>query len=99
MKDNLKFSSFRELFINKYIKEKKYEKVIELALEGERQDKRFHGLILKWKQIRYSAYKELSLKDDQRNLAKELLLQGKFEYYKELKELAENKISFKMYVE
>lgn len=31
MKDNLKFSSFRELFINKYIKEKKYEKVIELA--------------------------------------------------------------------
>lgn len=94
IKDNLKFSSFRELFINKYIKEKNYEKVIELALEGEKQDKRFAGLILKWKQIRYSAYKELALKDDQRNLAKELLFQGKFEYYKELKELAEDKISF-----
>lgn len=94
IKDNLKFSSFRELFINKYIKEKNYEKVIELALEGEKQDKGFAGLILKWKQIRYSVYKELSLKDDQRNLAKELLFQGKFEYYKELKELAEDKISF-----
>lgn len=94
MRDNLNFSSFRELFINKYIKEKNYEKVIELALEGEKQDKRFPGLILKWKQIRYSAYKELSLKDDQRNLAKELLFQGKFEYYKELKELAEDRISF-----
>lgn len=94
IKDNLKFSSFRELFINKYLEEKNYEKVIELALEGEKQDKRFAGLILKWKQIRYLAYKELSMKDDQRNLAKELLFQGKFEYYKELKELAEDKISF-----
>lgn len=94
IKDNLKFSSFRELFINKYLKEKNYEKVIELALEGEEQDKRFAGLILKWQQIRYLAYKELSLKDNQRNLAKELLFQGKFEYYKELKELAEDKISF-----
>ena len=94
IKDNLKFSSFRELFIDKYLEEKSYEKVIELALEGEKQDKRFAGLILKWKQIRYLAYKELSMKDDQRNLAKELLFQGKFEYYKELKELAEDKISF-----
>lgn len=94
IKDNLKFSSFRELFINKYLEEKNYEKVIELALEGEKQDKRFAGLILKWKQIRYLAYKELSMKDDQRNLAKELLFQGEFEYYKELKELAEDKISF-----
>jgi hypothetical protein len=94
IKDNLKFSSFRELFINKYLNEKNYEKVIELALEGEKQDTRFAGLILKWKQMRYKAYKELALKDDQRNLAKELLFEGKFEYYKELKELAEDKISF-----
>lgn len=94
IKDNSKFSSFRELFIKKYLEEKNYGKVIELALEGEGQDKRFAGLILKWKRIRYSAYKELSMKDDQRNLAKELLFEGKFEYYKELKELAEDKISF-----
>lgn len=94
IKDNLKFSSFRELFIKKYLEEKNYEKVIELTLEGEKQDKGFAGLILKWKQIRYSAYKELAMEDKQRNLAKELLFQGKFEYYKELKELAEDKISF-----
>ncbi|OOM73782.1 hypothetical protein [Clostridium sp. BL-8] len=94
IKDNLKFSSFRELFINKYLEEKNYEKVIELTLDGEEQDKRFAGLILKWKQIRYLAYKELSMKEDQRNLATELLFKGKFEYYKELKELAEDKISF-----
>jgi hypothetical protein len=28
------------------------------------------------------------MRDEQRNLAKELLFEGKFEYYKELKELA-----------
>ena len=31
IKDNLNFPSFRELFINKYLKEKNYERVIELA--------------------------------------------------------------------
>ncbi|WP_243145990.1 hypothetical protein [Clostridium chromiireducens] len=94
IKDNLKFSSFRELFIQKYLEEKNYKKVIELALEGEEQDKRFAGLISKWKQVRYLAYKGLSMKDEQRNLAKELLFQGNFEYYKELEELAEDKINF-----
>lgn len=94
IKDNLKFSSFREILINKYLKEKNYEKVIELALESEEQDKRFAGLVFKWKQIRYTSYKELSMKDDQKNLAKELLFQGNFKYYKELKELEEDKVSF-----
>ncbi|MFW2490396.1 SWIM zinc finger family protein [Clostridium chromiireducens] len=94
IKDNLKFSSFRELFKKKYLEEKNYKKVIELALEGEEQDKRFAGLISKWKQVRYLAYKGLSMKDEQRNLAKEFLFQGNFEYYKELEELAEDKINF-----
>ncbi|WP_346938485.1 hypothetical protein [uncultured Clostridium sp.] len=89
IKDNLKFTSFRELFINKCIKEKNYHKVIELALEGEKQDKEYAGLIAKWKKIRYTAYKELSLKKEQSKLAKELLFEGNFEYYRELKELVE----------
>lgn len=87
IKDNLKFTSFRELFINKYINDKNYHRVIELALEGEKQDKQYAGLLLKWKKIRYSAYKELSLKEEQEELAKDLLFDGNFEYYKELKEL------------
>lgn len=87
IKDNLKFTSFRELFIDKYIKEKNYYKIIELALEGETKDKQYAGLVLKWKKIRYTAYKELLLKEEQEKLAKELLFNGDFEYYKELKEL------------
>lgn len=87
IKDNLKFTSFRELFIDKYIKERNYHRVVELALEGEKQDKQYAGLVSKWKKIRYTAYKELSLKEEQRKLAKELLFNGDFEFYKELKEL------------
>lgn len=49
IKDNLKFTSFRELFIDKYIKERNYHRVIELALEGEKQDKQYAGLVSKWK--------------------------------------------------
>jgi uncharacterized Zn finger protein len=83
--DRLMFSSFRERLIDRYISEKKYDKVIELALDGEKQDQSYPGLVLKWKKIRYTAYKELSLKVEQKKLAKELLPQGEFEYYQDLK--------------
>lgn len=87
IKENLKYSSFRELLIGKFIKEKNFQRVIELAKEGEKQDKQYAGLVSKWKKIRYDAYKKLSLKEEQQRLAKELLFDGNFEYYKELKEL------------
>jgi len=87
IKDNIKFTFFRELSINKFIKAGNYREAVELALEGEKQDKQYAGLISKWKKIRYTAYKELSLKEEQEKLAKELLFDGNFEYYKELKEL------------
>jgi len=87
IKDNLKFTYFRDILVNKYIKEKNYNKVIEFALEGEEKYKEYRGLVLKWKKIRYMAYKELSLKEEQEKLAKELLFDGDFEYYKELKAL------------
>mgnify|MGYP001017603877 CR=1 FL=1 len=87
IKENLKYTSFREQFINKYMKEKNYHKVIELALEGEKQDKNYAGLLTNWRKIRYTAYKELLMKAEQEKLAKELLFAGNFEYYSELKEL------------
>jgi len=87
IRENLKYSSFRELLIGKFIKEKNYHKVIELTLEGEEKDKQYAGLVSKWKKIRYEAYKKLSMTEEQEKLAKELLVEGDFEYYRELKEL------------
>lgn len=86
--EHLQFSSFRERLINKCIQENNYHKVLELAEEGERQDRQYPGLISRWKKFRYTAYKFLSLKEKQQSLAKELLFNGDFEYYQDLKELS-----------
>jgi len=85
--DHLHYSSFRESLIHNYMQEKNYDRVVTLALEGERQDKDFPGLVLKWQEIRYAAYRELQRRDEQMELAEQLLLAGKFEYYNELRQL------------
>jgi hypothetical protein len=69
------------------MKEQNYEKVIELALEGEKLDQPYQGLVSRWKKLRYIAYKELSWKEKQVELAKEFLFEGDFEYYHDLKAL------------
>lgn len=86
--EHLQFSSFREQLLEKHLQAKNYHKAIELAIEGEQNDKQYLGLVSKWKKIRYLAYKFLVLKEEQQKLAKELLFEGNFEYYQELKELA-----------
>ncbi len=86
--DNIHYSSFRKSLINKYEQENNYDRVVELALEGEEQDKGYAGLVLKWQEIRYAAYRELQRKEEQMMLAEQLLLAGKFEYYHELRQLA-----------
>lgn len=85
--ENSAHASFRELLIERAKKENNFEKVIVLALDGEKQDDQHAGRMLKWKEIRYDAYKKLSLKAEQARLAKELLFDGHFEYYQELKDL------------
>jgi hypothetical protein len=47
---------------------------IELAEQEERQDNKLPGLVSNWKKARYAAYKQLSLMQEQGQLAKELLL-------------------------
>lgn len=86
--EHIEFSSFREQLLNKYLQENNFHKVIEVAEKGETQDHQYPGLLSKWKKYRYRAYKFLSLKEEQQVLAKELLFAGAFEYYHDLKELA-----------
>ncbi|WP_298470498.1 hypothetical protein [uncultured Psychrobacillus sp.] len=87
---NLHYPFFRQQLISQHKEKKNYEQVIQLALEGENQDQKLPGLAMDWKKERYVAYKELSLKEEQKKLAKELLLFDDFAYYKELKELAQD---------
>lgn len=55
--DNSAYASFRKLLIERANKEKNFEKVIVLALDGEKSDKGYAGRVSNWKEIRYDAYK------------------------------------------
>ncbi|WP_294182725.1 hypothetical protein [uncultured Clostridium sp.] len=56
------------MLIDKFMKAENYLKVIDSALEGEKQDKNHAELVLKWKEIRYTAYKKLLFKKEQEKL-------------------------------
>ena len=88
LQSHLHLPSFREELINKHVLEKNYQKVLEVALEGEGQDYQYAGLVSRWKKYRYQAYKSLGMREEQESLARELFFKGDFDYYQELKELA-----------
>lgn len=87
---NLHYSSFREQLIQQYMVVEKYEQVIQLASDGEQEDQEYSGLVSRWKNYRYAAYKALSLHEEQQVLAQALFMAGDFEYYQELKRLTED---------
>lgn len=85
--DHVQYSFFREELLKKYLREKKFEKVIEVAKAGEEQDVDYRGLESRWQAYRYEGLKHLSLKDEQQKLAWDMFLKGDFDYYYDLKEL------------
>lgn len=87
IKENLHFDTFRELMISRCISDNDYEAVIELAIDGERLAANKWDKGIKWKKIRYNAYQTLDRKSEQIDLAKELFLEGNFDYYNDLKKL------------
>ncbi|MBS5938648.1 hypothetical protein [Clostridium sp.] len=87
IESNIKYSGFRELLINKCIENNEYDRVLKLAEEGELHDKEYKGLVSKWKQYRYIAYKNLNIVDKKKELARELFLNGDMSFYNELKEI------------
>ncbi|WP_419891222.1 hypothetical protein [Paenibacillus xylanexedens] len=81
VQEHMQYASFREAAIKKSVQQRDFQRVIELALEGERRDEEYPGLVIQWKKARYSAYKRLALYNEQMQLGKELLYEGEFEYY------------------
>jgi len=60
--------------------------LIELTLEGEKQDTSLPGLVKKWREYRYQAYQMDNKIEEQRELAVKFILDGIFPYYERLKE-------------
>jgi hypothetical protein len=86
--ENIHFSDFREKAITNEFTKGNYEKVILLCKDGETADKATSpGLVKRWKEHRFQAYKMLGDVEKQRKLARELLYPNSFQYYIKLKEL------------
>lgn len=82
---NLNNTCFRKIAINNAFNDHDYSLAINLALQGEEQDKQIAGLVWQWKAFRYDAYKLSGQLKEQRSLAMDFILEGDFEYYIELK--------------
>lgn len=87
IENNIGYSSFRELLINKCIENNDFKRVLKLSQDGEIHDKQYLGLVYKWMKYRYEAYKHLNMITEQKALARKLLLNGNIDYYHELKEI------------
>lgn len=89
MQEHLHLKSFRKLAIQKCMEAGDYRGGIQLAEQGERHKASYPEGRSDFKKARYEAYKALSLREEQEQLAKELLLDGDYEYYAELEALFE----------
>ncbi len=85
IEQNLRYSGFRKMAIENALMKKDYDLVINLTLDGQEQDKNSPGLVTQWKKYRYKAFQLSGKLDDLREIAMEFILDGSFEYYKELK--------------
>ncbi|MCM3636650.1 hypothetical protein M3152_02875 [Sporosarcina luteola] len=94
LQKNLNYPTFRKRLMQYELKEGNYENVLALASEGESLDKDYRGLVTRWKKWRYKAYKLMKAFDEQMTIGRELLIEGEFEFYWELKDLAEDATAF-----
>jgi len=85
IEQNLQYSDFRKMAIENAMRKNDYDSVIKLTLDGEEKDKDKRGLVDQWKKYRYKAFQLSGKLDEQRGIAMEFILDGSFEYYKDLK--------------
>ena len=92
--ENVNYPTFRKRLMQFEMTQGNYESVLTLASEGERMDQDYRGLVSRWKKWRYKAYEQMKLLEEQALVGRELLMEGHFEYYSVLKEIAAEDPSF-----
>jgi len=87
--DRLHHSEFRKQAIQQARAEGDYERAIHLSREGEEQDsaRGLPGLVNKWKQFRYELYRLTGQTREQQELGIDLLMDGDFSYYQQVKNI------------
>jgi hypothetical protein len=78
---------FRRAAIETAMSKKQYDRALALCLDGEEKDARLVGLARDWKEWRYRIYEKTKDVAAQKELARELLINGEFDYLLKLKSL------------
>ena len=87
IQQNLQFPGFRKLAIENAMQNEDYNLAIDLAADGEEQDKDWRGRAFDWKKYRYKAYQLSGRLAEQRELATDFILNDRsFDHYIDLKE-------------
>ncbi|MCM2675880.1 hypothetical protein [Alkalicoccobacillus plakortidis] len=89
LEQHIHLPDIRELILDEALEEENYQKVIEVAKQGETQhsQERAPGLVTKWKTYRFKAYQALGETEELQKLGTELVLNGDIEFYNKLKSL------------
>ncbi len=87
VRENIRYSEFRELAINASLEKGECERVLELCADGIKRDAKYAGLVHKWKEYCFKAYEQLGDKDRQRALALEFVYSNEYGYFEKLKNL------------
>ncbi len=85
--DNLQYSEFRELAIEKELENKNYQAALQLCEEGEENNEKYPGLVKQWKQYRLQVYEGLEDIEKQKEILLEFVFANEYESYNKLKEL------------
>lgn len=90
LENNLDNANMREQLILSSMERNDFEKILKLATDGIKIDYDKRGTVNKWRRLAYKASKELGNQEDMRKYAFELLRDGDYDYYGELKLLSSN---------
>lgn len=90
LEENKAYSTIRKKYFDWLLTNEEFERVILETKKAEEEDGTFPGLINDWREYRYKAFKAMGRVEDQKELAFQFLMMGKYDYYNELKRLEKN---------
>lgn len=87
LEEHLDNPAMRERIIESAMEQGNYEKVVELSMDGLKQDTEKRGIANRWRTFAFTAHKALGNKEEMRKLAHDLICAGEIDYIEELKML------------
>ncbi|WP_409273482.1 SWIM zinc finger domain-containing protein [Neobacillus sp. SCS-31] len=81
LESNIQFKTFREKAILRALEKEDFTKALQLCEDGIVLNSRLPGLVDMWKRYRYKTYEQMGDIDNQKVLARELLMNNNLDFY------------------